>query len=294
MELRVLRYFWTIAEEENISRAAQLLHITQPTLSRQLMSLEEELGAQLFIRDNHRLMLTQAGYYLKDRAEEILSLTDHTLQQFEDQKKQLFSGTISIGCVEADNSKMLAGMLEHFVSDYPQVKFNLFSGTSDEILERLDKGLLDIGLLLEPFHSGTFERLSFPHREQWGLLVEKRSSLAEKTSIEPADLRFAPLLCSARPDVQQMLGEWAEVPFEQLNVVGTFDLIFNVVAFVENRVGNALTIEGAIASFKDDHVTFVPLNPQIFTNCVAVWKKNRVLSPVANAFLKQMKHACQA
>lgn len=294
MELRVLRYFWTIAEEGSISKAAGLLHITQPTLSRQLMSLEEELGVQLFIREKKRLILTEAGLYLKDRAQEIISLADKTEKEFEDQKKQLFSGTLSIGCVEANSSKVLAVFLERFISDYPQVTFNLFSGTGDDISEKLDKGLLDIGILLEPVQTEKYECLLFPEKERWGMLVEKNSALAKRKKIQPKELLKEPLLCSGRPEVQQLLADWMGHSLSELNVVGTYNLIFNVYSLVENNVGAALMIEGAVMNLKSEQTRFIPLEPEINTECVMVWKKNRVLSPVTNEFIRKFKHAFQA
>lgn len=294
MELRVLRYFWTIAEEGSISKAAGLLHITQPTLSRQLMSLEEELGVQLFIREKKRLVLTEAGMYLKDRAQEIISLADKTEKEFEHQKKQLFSGTISIGCVEANSSEVLASLLEAFISEYPQVNFNMFSGTGDDISEKLDKGLLDIGVLLEPVQTDRYESLSFPDKERWGILVEKTSFLAQKKEVCPEELYGVPILCSARPEVQRLLEQWMAVPFEELNIVGTYNLIFNVFPLVEKQVGAALMIEGASLNLKNEHTRFIPLLPEVSTECVFVWKRHRVLSPVTTAFIKRVKHAFQA
>ncbi|WP_086347234.1 LysR family transcriptional regulator [Candidatus Enterococcus clewellii] len=294
MELRVLRYFWTIAEEGSISKAASLLHITQPTLSRQLMNLEEELGVQLFIREKKRLILTEAGMYLKDRAQEIISLTDKTEQDFEDQKKQLFSGTLSIGCVEANNSKVLADFLKKFLLAYPQVNFNLFSGTGDDISEKLDKGLLDIGILVEPVQTEKYECLVFPEKERWGILVEKSFPLAQKQAVSPKELRELPLMCSARPEVQRLLEQWSGVPSGDMTIVGTYNLIFNVISLVENRVGAALMIEGAASYLKSEHTRFIPLSPEVSTSCVVVWKRNRTLSPVTHEFIRKLTHAFQA
>lgn len=294
MEIRILRYFWTIAEEGNISRAAELLNITQPTLSRQLKELEEELGTALFYRDKKQMVLTDAGTFLKDRAEEILSLTDKTEQAFIDQKKQLFSGHISIGCVEADNSDTLALMLEEMVQDYPQVTFHIFSGTSDDITEKLGKGLIDLAILLEPISTDKYERMTLPRTEKWGVLVSNDSFLAQKQKMLPEDLIGVPLLCSARKEVQEMLADWMNTSTEQMNIAGTFNLIFNVFSLVENRVGSALTIEGAVLNLHVKNLTFIPLFPAIETKCVVAWKKNRSFSPVVSEFIQRMKNAFQA
>lgn len=289
MELRTLRYFYTIAEEENITKAAQVLHITQPTLSRQLKSLEDELGSELFIREQHRLVLTEAGAFLKDRAAEILELSDKTSLEFENRKQQLFSGHVTIGCVEADNSDTLAMMLEDFVNDYPQITFDIFSGTSDIIKERLDKGLLDVAILLEPVRTEKYRTLTLPRTEKWGLLVASDSFMARQTEITPKDLIGMPLMLSGRPEVQRMVADWAGVPFDQLNVVGHFNLSFNVIPLVAHQVAAALMIEGAVSGRKPDEVTFVPLAPSIQTDCVLVWRRDRTVTPVVNEFIQLFK-----
>lgn len=294
MELRVLRYFLTIAEEGNISRAAELLHITQPTLSRQIKDFEEKLGVALFLRDKKRMILTEAGLLLKDRAQEILSLADKTEQEFMDQKKQLFSGHISIGCVEADNSTTLAVMLEEFISDYPQVTFNIFSGKGDDITEKLDKGLIDLAVLLEPVSAEKYERIVLPRTEKWGLLVEKGSFLAKQQVIVPEDLLGIPLLCSERKEVQELLAAWMGIPVEKLNIVGTLNLIFNILPLVEKQIGSALTIEGVTRYQHSEKLAFIPLSPPIETNCVVAWKKNRLFSPVVQKFVNRLKDAYQA
>lgn len=291
MELRLLHYFYTIAETENITQAAAQLHITQPTLSRQLKSLERELGTTLFTRDHNQLALTEAGLFLKSRAAEILSLTQQTTQEFNDRRQQLFSGHIAIGCVEADNSDTLAMMLEDFVSDYPQVTFEIFSGTSDIIKERLEKGLLDVAILLEPVNTEKYHTLTLPRTERWGLLVSNESFAARKADIEPADLPGMPLMISGRPEVQQLLADWAGVTLDQLNVIGNFNLSFNVIPLVEHQVGAAVSIEGAVSGRQPSDVTFVPLKPAMQTNCVLVWRRERMLTPVVGEFIRYFREA---
>ncbi|MBP1040857.1 LysR family transcriptional regulator [Vagococcus sp. BWB3-3] len=293
MELRLLRYFWTVAEEKNISKAAKLLAITQPTLSRQIKDLEEQVGLPLFIREFNHLELTEDGLFLKERAEEILALNDQLTLALSDKKNQQLKGSFSVGCVEADNSDTLALMLEELVSDHPQVHFKLVSGTSDDILEKLEKGLLDLAILLEPINTDAYECLPFPRDERWGLLVATNSLLGKKESIMAADLIGLPLLCSSRQEVQKLLAEWSGMPFETLNVVGTFNLIFNVFALVENQVGAALTVEGATVNHRFPEVTFVPLAPEVKTKCVLVWKR-RLQTPVVKEVIARFKHAYQA
>jgi len=293
LELRLLRYFYTIAEEGNISKAAAILHITQPTLSRQLKLLEDELGTALFIREHHHLTLTDAGLFLQSRAAEILELSQQTTLAFETRKQQLFSGNINIGCVEADNSDTLSMILEEFVHDYPQVTFDIFSGTSDIIKERLDKGLLDVAILLQPVDTEKYQTLTLPRRERWGLLVSSSSSLARQASISPTDLVRTPLILSGRHEVQDMLSHWAQAPISRLRVKGHFNLSFNVISLVAHGVAPALMIEGAISGRKPKEVSFVPLAPTIETNCVLVWRRERILTPVVDQFIKKFKDSFQ-
>jgi DNA-binding transcriptional LysR family regulator len=291
MELRLLKYFYTIAEEGTISQAAEVLHITQPTLSRQLKELEEELGTELFLREKRKMVLTEAGRFLKSRAEEILHLTEQTQQEFEDRRKQLFSGHFSIGCVEADNSDTLAMMLEEFISDYPEVHFHIQSGTGDDIKERLDKGLLDLAIVLEPADTEKYEKIILPRKEKWGILVSADSFLAQKSELTKEELKGVPLLISQRAEVQTMFSNWLGIDPADLSIVGTYNLIFNVFSLVENRVGSALTIEGAITNRKQETMKFLPLAPAVETSCVLIWKKNRILSPVVAEFISRFNDA---
>ncbi|KAF1299464.1 transcriptional regulator [Enterococcus sp. JM4C] len=294
MELRVLRYFWTVAQEKNISRAAKILHITQPTLSRQIKGLEDELGTILFNRESQELTLTEDGLFLQERAGEILLLSEQTQRSFQEKKDQLLNGHFSIGCVEADNSDTLAMMLEELVSDYPQVSFNIVSTTSEEIVTKLDKGLLDLALLLEPVQMKEYETLVLPREERWGLLVSPDSFLAQKKRIEPQDLKGIPLLSSSRNEIQTMIAEWMGVSWESLNIVGTYNLIFNVFSLVENRVGSALTIEGATTNRDVSRTAFIPLYPELKTRGMLVWKKNRIHTPVTKELIKRFRYAFEA
>ncbi|PLS38157.1 LysR family transcriptional regulator [Carnobacterium maltaromaticum] len=318
MELRLLRYFWTVAEEKNISKAAKVLHITQPTLSRQIKELEEELGTALFSREKKQLRLTEEGYFFKERAIEILSLAESTEREFRNQATKINGGYFSIGCVEADNSDTMAMMLEELLHDYPEVAFNIVSGTSDDISDKLEKGILDLAILLEPTTANDFGKIilpreerwgllvsknSFandfgkiilPREERWGLLVSKNSFLAKKNQIEPVDLEGIPLLCSNRVAIQSMLEDWLNKPLDSLHIIGTYNLIFNIFSLVENRAGSALTIEGATLNRNASKFTFVPLFPEIKTNCVLVWKENRIQSPVVKELIQRFHHAFEA
>ncbi|WP_127848842.1 LysR family transcriptional regulator [Lacticaseibacillus hulanensis] len=287
MELRLLEYFLAIESAGSISAAAQRLHITQPKLSRQLKGLEDELGAPLFTRTSHGLTPTQAGLYLKTRAQEILTLTAQTEQTFVNQHNELFSGNINIGAVEADSSHALAEELVKFTQEYPAVTFDLFTGTSDDLFDRLDKGLLDVALLLEPVNTDKYDHLTLAHTERWGLVVSVDAPLAKKPVIEPVDLAGIPLIISGRADVQQLLSQWAHAELTRLNVVGHFNLIFNVLPLIEYGNLAALTIEGVIDSGTNAGVRFIPFSPRVQTHTVLAWRKHRLQTPATTAFIKR-------
>ena len=289
MELRLLEYFLAIDGAGSISRAAERLHITQPTLSRQLKQLENELGAPLFTRTNHGLTLTQAGLYLKTRAQEILTLTQQTEQTFIDQRRQLFSGNLNIGAVEADSSHTLARELAAFTAEYPAVTFDLFTGTSDDLFDRLDKGLIDLALLLEPVNADKYDHLTLAHTERWGLVVSVDAPIATKPVIEPADLPEVPLIISSRDAVQQLLASWSEIELADLKIVGHFNLIFNVMPLVQAQVGAALTIEGVIDPQNHAGVRFIPFSPRVQTHTVLAWRKHRLQTPITTAFIDRFK-----
>ncbi|WP_412990294.1 LysR family transcriptional regulator [Pediococcus siamensis] len=291
MEYRILRYFWTIAEEGTMAKAARLLHITQPTLSRQIHELEDELGTPLFNRTKGRLSLTEAGLFLKSRAEEILDLTEQTKQEFADRRSELFSGHIRIGCVEADNSDTLAMMLEEFVNDYPEITFTIFSGSSADVSDLLDKGLIDLGILLQPIDLHKYQQIVLPRTEKWGLLVSNESFLAQKKGITPQDLIGIPLLMPSQPEMQRMVTNWADVTLDELNIVGDFNLSFNAISLVTREIGSLVGIEGANSMVPASETTFVPLDPVVKTNCVLVWRKGRIMSPVVSEFVKKFHQA---
>lgn len=291
MELRLLRYFWTVADIGNISKAAEQLHITQPTLSRQIKELESELESPLFTREKNHLELTEAGLFLKSRAAEILDLTQATQQEFVDRRRQLFSGHIRIGCVEADNSDTMAMMLEEFIRDYPEVTFTVLTGTSDDIIDCLDKGLVDLAILLEPINTDKYHTLTLPRTEKWGLLVAQDSFLATKETITPEDLSGVPLMTGARSEIRSLLSKWTGESTDELNIIGYFNLHFNILPLVERQVAAALVIEGAAIDRKIRKIKFISLKPEVKTNCVLAWRKNRVWSPVVSELVNRFKQA---
>lgn len=289
----MLKYFLTVAEEQNITQAAKKLHITQPTLSRQIRDFEVNLQTALFVRKNKKLYLTEPGLFLKKRAEEILELDEKTEQEFAKYQNALLKGQISIGCVEASNSQFLAEMLEEMIADHPQVTFNIYSGTSNDIKERLDKGLLDIALLIEPVLADNYHKLVLPDKEIWGLLVSTEYFLTNQQHVSAKEILGVPLIWSGRKEIQNMLCSWGGFVEEDLNVVGKYNLIFNVISLVENKVGAAFAIRGAIDNRKNN-TKFLPLTPKLETNCVLIWKKETILSDTVLTFIQKMGNALKA
>lgn len=285
MEIRVLNYFLMVAREENITKAAQLLHVTQPTLSRQLMQLEEELGVKLFKRSNHSIILTDDGMLLRRRAQELISLAEKTKKEFVREEDKL-TGEIFIGCGELRSVSCLAEILAAFQKKYPLVRFDLYSGNVDNIKDRMERGLIDIGLLLEPADIGKFEFLRMPLRENWGVLVRRDSALAEKKTILPKDLRGIPLLISKRVPVQNELSNWFGDLSEEMEVALTYNLIYNAAMMVREGMGAALCLK--LDSTFDD-LSFIPLSPCLELGSVLAWKKNQVFSPATSAFLRFVK-----
>ena len=227
MELRVLKYFLMVAREENITKAAQLLHVTQPTLSRQLMQLEEELGVQLFHRGKHNVTLTEDGMLLRRRAQELVSLSEKTKMELQ-HKEEMPTGEIAIGCGETKSMAALSEKMVSFRQKYPLVQFSIYSAIADDIKERLEKGLLDMGLLVEPVDISKYEFIRLPLKEQWGVLVRADSQLAEKEFVTPEDLRGVPLLMVRRELVKNELANWFGDSFDQLEIAATYNLIVNV------------------------------------------------------------------
>lgn len=291
MEIRLLKYFWTVAEVGTVSGAAEVLHITQPTLSRQLQALADELDTPLFVREHNRLVLTKAGVFLKSRAAEILALTQQTEQEFIDQKHAAISGNLRIGCVEADNSDTMAEILEELVQDNPAVTFTVITGDGAQISEQLDKGLLDVAILIEPIDTAKYNTLRLPRAERWGILTSAQSPLARKQEIHPADLQGVPLMLSHRPLVEAMLNEWAGTNAGQLRVVGRYNLNFNIQPLIERQIGSALSIQGVTQDIDPSKLKFVPLAPALTTHCVLTWRKERVVTPLVSEYLRRFQAA---
>lgn len=285
MELRVLNYFLMVAREENITKAASLLHLTQPTLSRQLMQLEEELGVQLFTRSKHRIVLTDDGMLLRRRAEELVSLAEKTKEELQHQQKEL-SGKICIGSGELQSSQFLAQLIFAFRQKHPLVQFELYSGHSDNIKERIEQGLLDVGLLQEPVDISKYDFLRTPMKEKWGVLVSEDCPLAQKEAVTPKDLAQAPLILPQRESVVNELSHWFGEYAHQIHAVATGNLEYNLAILARNHLGCVIAVK---LDCQFDGVKFIPLSPKLESGTVLVWKKNTVFSPATTAFLQEAK-----
>ncbi len=285
MELRVLNYFLEVAREENITKAAQLLHITQHTLSRQIASLEEELGVELFIRSNHSINLTEEGLLLKRRAEEIITLSEKTKAELLSSSTEL-SGEISIGCGELKTVEFIAKVMAKLQKKYPLVTFTMISGNADEIKSRIESGLLDIGLLNKPVDTDKYESIDIPIKDIRGALLSVNSPLASKEYLTPKDLLEEKLLVPNRLVVQKSLAQWFGVSLDELKIVGTHNLLYNASVMVRNNVGIAIGVE-LDCEYKD--VKFIPFYPYEEYGSVIAWKKTSQMSAVIKEFLKTAK-----
>lgn len=259
MELRVLKYFLMTAREENITRAATLLHITQPTLSRQLMQLEDELGVKLFSRSNHNIRLTQDGMLLRRRAQEIISLAEKTEQELSCSKTEL-SGEVSIGCGETRNMDFLSEQIAAFREKYPRVRFMIYTANADDIKERIEKGLLDMGLMMEPVDISRYEFVRMPLKEQWAIMVKEDSPLAQKEFVTPRDLIGIPIIHVYRRSVKETVADWFGSLYENIEIAATYNLVRNAVNMVKNGVG-----------------------------AVLAWKKEQPTSAAAAGFVEEVK-----
>lgn len=290
MELRVLKYFLSVAKEQNFSKAAQQLFITQPTLSRQIKELEEELGTTLFFRGtkNKKVTLTEAGLHLKRRAEEILALSERTKSEFSAPDTNI-SGDIYIGGGETAAMNIIAKAITLIRQKHPHIVFHLLSGNADEISEKLDNGLLDFGIFIDPAPKEKYHYLSLPAEDTWGLLMKKNNDLAQNEHITPEDLKGIPLIISRQSLISNVFSAWLGNSFEALNIVADYNLLYNASLLVHEETGCALCLDKLVHTGKDSELCFVPLWPPLKAQLNIVWKKNAAFSKPAEKFLEQLK-----
>lgn len=292
MELRVLRYFLAVARVGSMTKAAHFLHVTQPTLSRQIKELEQELGCTLFVRGSHSVSLTHDGLRLKKRAEEMVELLDKTKTEFK-QVPENIVGDVYIGGGETQGMRLIAGVIAKVQQRYPQVRFHLYSGNAANVTERLDKGLLDFCVLIQPTDLSKYDSLSLPMKDVWGVLMPAGCPLAQKKVVTKKDLLTLPLIGS-RQVIQKSTPpnefiKWFGEDFEKLNFVATYNLVFNAAFLVEQKAGYVLTLDKLVEIRDNKNLCFRPLLPTLESSLDIVWKKNQVFSPSANVFLDTLR-----
>lgn len=288
MELRVLRYFLTIAREGNITNAANALHVTQPTLSRQIRDLEEELGQQLFVRSSHSVTLTPEGMLLRKRAEEILDLVQKTEQEFA-QTEEAVSGEVYIGAGETMGVHYLTRAARQLQEKYPDVHIHISSGDATDVREDLDKGLIDFGLLFAPVDLSRYNVIHLPYQDTWGVLMRRDSPLAQKETLRLSDLKGQPLIVSRQMYRTSRLQEWFGEVAGQLQVTGTYNLVYNGSLMVEDGMGYAVCLDGIINVTGESPLCFRPLEPRRQADMYIVWKKYQIFSPAAERFLNVLR-----
>ena len=281
MELRVLNYFLAIAREENFTKAAQQLHITQPTLSRQIAQLEEELGVDLFVRSNHNIILTEDGMILKRRAQEILSLADKTKRDFL-YKDENLEGVISIGSGEFLSTRCLTDCIAQFRRKHPLVRYEFYSGNAGNIRDQIERGLLDIGLMSEPIDIRKYEFISMPIKEEWGAFVREDSPLIDKDFIAPQDLVDIPLILPLGDFAESHIGKWFGEYISQIDVIAKGNLLYNEAMMAQSNIGAVIGIR---LKSNYDRLRFIPLNPSLKIDTALAWKKEQIFSAATTAFI---------
>ena len=288
MEIRVLKYFLTIAREENITKAAKILHVTQPTLSRQLMQLEEELGVKLFKRSNHNIILTEEGIMLRQRARELTALADKIKTDLRHDNDGPLTGEIVIGCGETHSMNCLSQVMTSFRRQYPQVHFSIYTATADDIKAGIDQGLMDMGLVVEPAEISKYDFIRMPQKELWGVLMRKDSPLAQKDYVTAEDLTHMPLIMSRREDVKRELANWFGDCFDQIEVAATGTLQYNMSVMVKNHIGTAIGLLLDNVSYPE--LCLRPLFPKLETGTIFIWKKYQLYAPAAQKFIEYCKN----
>lgn len=292
MELRVLRYFLETARTGNITRAAENLHVTQPTMSRQIKDLEDELGEKLFERTNYAVRLTPAGELLRERAEDILGMADKTVLDFKAFKDDVISGVIAIACDESKNITFLSKCIQLVKKNHPNILYKLYSGDSERVLEKLDKGLFDFAVICENVDLEKYNCLAVHAVDRWGVVMRRDSPLAAKDFIEPSDLIGKPIMVS-RQALSADLPKWFGDDVSRLNVVVSLDLTYNGSVLARDGIAWLLTFEGLANTSTDSPLCFKPLMPELTTNMYVVWRHGQKFTRAGTVFLDALKNVLQ-
>lgn len=288
MDIRVLQYFLAVAREESITKAAEQLHMTQPPLSRQLMDLEKELGKQLLIRGSKKVTLTEDGMLLRKRAEEMVDLMEKTKAEIT-ASDETISGNVLIGGGETEAISILAQAAKDLQKEYPIIRYRIYSGDAEHITERLDKGLIDFGLLVEPVDITKYEYLRLPVKDTWGVLMHKDCPLAEKEYICAEYLWDKPLIVSHQTYADSEMSAWFKKELSSLNIVMNYELIYNASHFVKKGFGYAIALNNLINTTGESELCFKPLYPKLEAGLCVVWKKYQVFSSASEQFLRNLQ-----
>ena len=286
MEIRTLRYFLAVAKEENMTRAAELLHVTQPTLSKQLKSLEDELGKKLFTRHSFSIRLTEEGILLRDRAEDLVSMADRIENEFIS-LTDVTGGDLYFGLAESYQIRLLAREINLLKKKYPGLKYHITSGDTEQVIDKLDKGLLDFAVLAEYPDKNKYEFIPFPEADIWGVVMPADSPLASRKRIKVNDLIGLPLFCSGQA-WEKDIPLWAGDKMQDLHLEGSFKLSYNASLFAKEHLGYLLTFDNIIDTSENSGLVFRPLSPKLETKLYLVRKKDPAFSPIAESFLKQI------
>ncbi len=288
MDIRVLQYFLAVAREESITKAAERLNMTQPPLSRQLKDLEDELGKQLLIRGSKKVTLTEDGMLLRKRAEELVDLMEKTKAELTSSNENI-SGDVFIGCGETEGISILAQAAWNLQQEHPLVHYHIYSGDAERVMERLDKGLIDFGLLVGPVDVNKYDYIRLPYKDTWGVLMRKDSPLADKEMITAEDLWDKPLIISHQTAINSEMFSWLKTDISRLNIAATYDLIYNASWFVRAGIGYVIALDKIINTSGNSSLCFRPLFPALEAGLCIVWKKYQVFSRASNAFLSKLK-----
>ena len=292
MELRELRYFLAVAREKNITKAADTLYISQPSLSKQMQNLEKEIGSPLFVRGSRSVALTETGMLLKKRAEELLELYEKTEAELA-APAETVCGEVRIGGGESYALQTVMQAAKAVQDNYPHITFRFFSGDADDVTEKLDRGLIDFGVMVDLADTSQYNALRLPLADRWGVLMRRDSPLAEKESISPADLTGQPVLASRQMlEKKGMINEWMR-RIGKMDVRATFNLVYNASIMVQEGVGYAITLEKLINTTGESALCFRPLQPEVRTNLDLVWKKHAVFSKPSLCFLEAFRALAQ-
>ncbi|HIV92971.1 MAG TPA: LysR family transcriptional regulator [Candidatus Eisenbergiella stercoravium] len=287
MELRTMRYFLAAAREENMTRAAELLHVTQPTLSKQLKSLEDELGKKLFIRHSFSIQLTEEGVLLRKRAEDLVRMADKITEEFHT-LDDLSGGEIFLGLAESYQIRRIAAVIRTLKNIYPDLRYHITSGDTEQVTEKLNKGIIDFAVLAQEPDTSRYHSLKFPDSDLWGVVMPASCPMAQKETIRMEDLIGLPLFCSEQ-GWHNDITKWCNNRIDQLHLEGSFRLSYNGSLFVKEGLGYLLTFEHIINTSPDSGLVFRPLAPRLETNIYLIWKKYQVFTPISERFLEMLK-----